>query len=491
MFDRETGLKKATWGPILPHSIMKRKAQALTRRDFLRATATTVAAFTVVPPNVLGGPKYVSPNERVNIALIGAGGQGRSNARGLFNEPEARIIAVCDPRERADYTPYYYKGEAGRRPVKAEIEKHYGRQTPGFRCADYEDFRQMLEREKSVDAILCATPDHLHAYVSLTAMRSGKHVYCEKPLTHNVAEARLVAKVAAETGLATQMGNQGHSGEGIRATCEWIWDGAIGAVREVHVFSDTGGWVSHRGRPEGTPPIPAGLNWDLWLGPREARPYHPEYAPYNWRGWWAFGTGSIGDMACHNLDPAVWALDLRDPISIEASAPLVDSEVVSACSLVHYYFGARGNQPPVKVTWYDGGLRPQRPIELPDEDQVGAVGNGILFLGDKGTLMCPGWGGPPRLIPDAKMDAYTRPAKTLPRSKGHHRDWLAACKGGKPASANFEYAARLTEIVLLGNVALRTGMRIVWDGANCKAANAPEAEKFIHETYRSGWELPV
>ena len=463
----------------------------LTRRHFLRTTASTVAAFAIVPPNVLGGPKYVSPNERVNIAIVGAGGQGRSNVRALFNEPEAHIIAVCDPRDRADYTPYYYKGEAGRLPVKAEIEKHYSAQTPGFRCADYEDFRRMLEKEKSVDAILCATPDHLHAYVSLTAMRSGKHVYCEKPLTHNVAEARLVARVAKETGVATQMGNQGHSGEGIRTTCEWIWDGAIGIVREVHAFSDTGGWVSHTGRPEGTPPVPAGLNWDLWLGPRANRPYHPEYAPYNWRGWWDFGTGSIGDMACHNLDPAVWALDLRDPISIEATAPAVDSEVVSACSMVHYHFGARGDKPPVKVTWYDGGLRPERPLELPDEDQLGAVGNGILFVGDKGIIMCPGWGGPPKIIPDAKMDAYKRPAKTLPRSKGHHRDWLEACKGGEAASGNFEYAARLTELVLLGNVALRTGKRLVWDGANMRATNAPEAEKFIKETYRAGWELPT
>src|SRR6185436_7402058 len=206
----------------------------ITRRKFLGATATGVAAFTIIPRHVLGGPKYVSPSEKVNIAIIGAGGQGKTNMRSLLNEPEAQIIAVCDPREEADYSKFYYRGNAGRKPVKADIEKHYSEKTPNFRCAEYEDFRQMLEKEKAVDAILCATPDHLHAYVSITCMKLGKHVYCEKPLTHNVWEARQVAKVAKETGVATQLGNQGHSGEGIRLTCEWIWDGAIGPIHEVH-----------------------------------------------------------------------------------------------------------------------------------------------------------------------------------------------------------------------------------------------------------------
>jgi predicted dehydrogenase len=462
---------------------------ALTRRKFLGTATTAAAALTILPRHVLGGPRFVAPSEKVNIAIVGAGGQGRTNARGLFSQADAQIIAVCDPALETDLSRFYYQGKAGRGPVKAEVEQHYAQKTPNFRCADYEDFRVMLEREKAVDAVLCATPDHVHAYVTITAMRLGKHVYCEKPLVHNVWEARRVAQVAKETGVATQMGNQGHSGEGIRQTCEWIWDGAIGPVREVHCWSDTGRWATGPGRPKDTPPVPAGLNWDLWLGPREARPYHPAYAPYNWRGWWAFGTGAIGDMACHNLDPAVWALDLKWPISVEASSSGVDAEVTSDCAITHYKFGPRGNMPPVKVTWYDGGLRPPHPEGLDPDQPIGEGGNGILFIGDKGAISCGGWGGAPRLIPPARMKEYQRPAPSLPRSKGHHRDWLDACKGGQAASSNFDYAARLTEIVLLGNVALRTGLKLYWDGPNLKAANAAEADQFIKEQYRQGWEI--
>jgi predicted dehydrogenase len=235
--------------------------------------------------------------------------------------------------------------------------------------------------------------------------------------------------------------------------------------------------------------VPAGLNWDLWLGPREPRPYHPSYAPVRWRSYWDFGTAVIGDMACHNLDPAVWALDLRAPLTVEASAPDNHPDTAPACAIYHYTFGPRGDQPPVKVSWHDGGLFPARPAELADDDELGAAGNGILFFGDKGVLMCPGWAGNPRLLPDSKMDSYRRPAKILPRSKGHHRDWLEACKGGPPASSNFEYGARITEIVLLGNVALRCGKQIHWDSANMKVTNAPGADRFLKDSYRRGWEI--
>jgi len=464
------------------------------RRTFLRGSAG-IAAFSIVPRHVLGGPGFVAPSERVAVAIIGAGGMGTSNAKSLLAEPEAQIVAVCDVAERTDLKAFWYRYEAGRKPVKALVEAHYGKASPNYRCADYEDFRVMLEKEKGIDAILCATPDHLHAFVSTVAMRMGKHVYCEKPLGHSVWEVRQMARVAKETGVATQMGNQGHSGTGIRMTCEWIWDGAIGPIREVHVWSDAGRWDWLRkspGRPAETPPVPAGFNWDLWLGPREHRPYHPAYAPYAWRGWWTFGTGTIGDMACHNLDPAVWALNLERPLSVEATSTGVDDEAISIAGLYTYQFGPRGDQPPVKVTWYDGGLRPPIPEGLDPDDprqRLGERNDGILFVGDKGYITCPGWSGTPRLLPLELHKAYKRPAPTLPRVKGHHADWLSACKGGPAASSNFAYSARLTELVLLGNVALRTGKKLLWDAAAMRATNAPEADKFLKGTYRKGWEL--
>lgn len=462
----------------------------MTRRHFLARTATAVAAVTLVPRHVLGGPKFVSPSEKVHVAIVGAGGQGRTNVRALFQEKDAQIIAIADPIEQHDLTPFYYKGSAGRKPVRAEIESHYGEKNSGFRCAEYEDFRVMLEKEKAIDAILCATPDHNHAYVTITAMRQGKHVYCEKPLTHNVWEARQVAKVAKETGVATQMGNQGHSGDGIRETCEWIWAGAIGEITQVHAWTKAGRWGKELGGRPKEAPLPSGTNWDLWIGTRDVRPYSPAYSPVTWRDFWAFGSAPIGDMACHNMDPAFWALDLAAPLSIEATCPgTLDSEMCPFGSVYHYKFGPRNNLPPVEVTWYDGGLLPPRPDELEDDDQLGQSGNGILFIGSKGKIMCPGWGGSPKLLPFSRMDSFQRPAKTLARSKGHHRDWLDACKGGAPASSNFEYGAKLTEFVLLGNVALRTGKKIYWDSANMKAKNAPEADQYLRENYRQGWEV--
>src|ERR1051325_10054574 len=369
----------------------------VSRRDFLGAAAAT-AVFTIVPRYVLGGPKFVAPSEKVNVAIIGAGGQGRTNARALFGESDAQVMAVCDVAEVTNLEPFYYKGKGGRKAVIAEAEKHYQEKggKKDFKCAEYEDFREMLDKEKAIDAILCATPDHNHAIVSITAMKMGKHVYCEKPLTHNVWEAREVAKVAKETGVATQMGNHGHSGEGIRQTCEWIWDGAIGAVHEVNAWSDAGGWTTGKGRPQDTPPVPSGFNWDKWLGTREERPYNPAYAPYNWRGWWAFGGGCIGDMACHNLDPAVFSLKLQHPQSIEASTTTVDNDVVPPGSMYTYRFGARGDQPPVVVHWYDGGLRPPTPADIDPTNprqKLGEGTNGILFIGDKGMITCPGWAG--------------------------------------------------------------------------------------------------
>ena len=476
------------------HRTDKSKKAKISRRQFIGSAAAVTAGLTVVPRHVLGGSGYTLPSEKLNVAIIGTGGQGTQNIKGLLGHADVQIMAICDVNEQSDYSRFYYGGVAGRKPARQLIEKHYaGQKSKGSYkgCASYIDFRRMLEEEKGIDAVLVATPDHVHAIATMTAIKNGKHVYCEKPLTHSIHEARKITEAARQAKVATQMGNQGHSGEGIRLTVEWIRDGAIGDVREVHSWSHTGaGWAGNRtARPKETPPVPSGLDWDLWLGPAESRPYHPAYAPYNWRGWWDFGTGANGDMACHNMDPAFWALELGHPISVEASSSGINPETTPSTSTIHYQFGARKNMPPVRMTWYGGGLMPPRPEELEPGRELTGGGNGILFVGDKGKIMCPGWGGNPRIIPETKMKAYKRPPRTLARSKGHHRDWIDACKGGKPASSNFDYAGPMTEVVLLGNVALRTGKKLAWDGHNMKATNAPEADQYIRPEYHNNWTL--
>ena len=472
--------------------IKKEGKPHLSRRQFVSAAAVT-AAVAVVPRHVLGQGQ-TPPSEKVNVAVIGVGGQGRTNSQALLHEDDAQIVAIADPAEKWDLEPFYYKGTAGRGPVKAMIEKHYAeeKKLENYKCAEYVDFREMLDKEKAIDAVLIATPDHNHAYIGITAMKQGKHVYCEKPLTHNVWEARQMAKVAKETKVATQMGNQGRSTEGHRQTAEWIWDGAIGHVREVHAWSDAGRFAKF-GKPPETP-TPEGLNWDLWLGTRAERPFSSAVAPFNWRGYWDFGGGALADMAIHNMDPAVNALHLEHPTSIQATGPGVDEHAATTGVLCTYHFDRRGAMPPVKMMWYDGGLRPSFPMDLNPDDpknRLGEGGNGVLFVGDKGYITAAGWSGMPRLLPLSLHTSYQRPEKTIPRVKGHHADWLQACKGGKQASSNFEYAARLTEIVLLGNVALRSKKVLLWDGPNMKATNHPDAEKFLKEEYRKGWEIPV
>ncbi|HEV3485419.1 MAG TPA: Gfo/Idh/MocA family oxidoreductase, partial [Vicinamibacterales bacterium] len=453
-------------------------ASRVSRRSFLQAGAAAAASLTtgcatVLPRHVVGATGQPAPSDKLNIALIGAGGQGRTNARALFKLDDAQIVAIADPAAYFGLERFYYRGMAGREAVRDEIEQHYAAKTPNFRCSEYEDFREMLDKEKGIDAVLCATPDHLHAYVCARAMRAGKHVYCEKPLTHNVWEARYIARLAKETGVATQLGNQGHSTDTIRETVEMIRDGAIGPVRQVHAWVGAQRWnPTLSGRPIETPPVPAGLNWDLWLGPRESRPFHPAYFPVAWRDFWAFGGGNIEDFGCHDLDSACWALDLAAPTSVEFHpAGLMDAEIVPYGCVGYYQFGARGAQPPVTVTWYDGGLRPPIPegaSELP--------ARGVLFVGDKGSIVTGAAGAAARLLPQSLAESYKKPAPTIPRSKGHHRDWVDACKGGPPASSNFEYGARLTELALLGALALRTKRRIDWDAEGMKARGFAEAD---------------
>ncbi len=472
----------------------KSKNRRISRRDFLGRTAAATAAFTIVPRHVLGARGYTAPSNKLNIAVIGTGGQGKNNIRGLLRHADVQVMAICDVTEQADYSRFYYRGVAGRGPVKKLIDEHYAKQkaTPKYKpCAVYVDFRKMFEQEKGIDAVLIATPDHIHAVAAMAAIGNGKHVYCEKPLAHSVYETRKVTEAARAAGVATQMGNQGHSSETIRLTCEWIWDGAIGDVREVHAWSTTGiGWADYRvARPKETQPVPAGMDWDLWLGPAKKRPYHIAYAPYNWRGWWDFGTGAIGDMACHNMDPAFWALKLGHPYSVEGSATNINAETTPFGSIVRYQFAARGAMPPVKMTWYSGGLMPPRPEELEPGRRLGGGGNGILFVGDKGKIMCGGWGGSPRIIPETKMQEYKRPAKTIARSKGHHRDWLDACKGGPPASSNFNYSGPMTEVILLGNVALRAREKLAWNAEKMKATNSDKADQYIKPEFHNAWTI--
>ncbi len=442
----------------------------LSRRHFM-GTAAAVAAFTYVPRRVLGGAGQRSANERLNIAGIGVGGQGGSDINALSSE---NIVVLCDvDEERA-----------------AGTFKRF----PNAR--KYKDFRRMLEKEhKNIDAVMVATPDHCHAPAAIMAMRLGKHVYVEKPMAHTIHEARRMTAVAKETGVVTQMGQGGHAGEGLRLTYEFIHDGAIGPVREVHVWSDRPGtprrpwWPQGIDRPTDTMAVPATLDWDAWLGPAHWRPYHKAYVPRNWRGWWEFGSGAMGDMAVHNADPAFFCLDLDAPTAVEAETSGVNDETLPKWSIIKYEFPAKGSRPAVTMKWYDGGKLPPRPAELEEGRNLGD--NGILFVGDKGKILCGGWAGAPRLIPESRMKEYKKPEKTLPRSPGHHQEWVEACKAGKPemAMAGFWYSGPFTEALLVGNLAVRLQKRVEWDAKTMRSPNCPEADNYITKFYRAGYTV--
>lgn len=448
-------------------------------------TAAAAAAFTVVPRHVLGGQGNRAPSQKVNVAIIGTGGQGTVNMKQLFNEPDVRIAALCDINEESDYSMFYYGGTAGLKPATELVRQKYGQAPPTYR-----NYQEMLDKE-DIDAVLLATPDHSHALISLAVLAKKKHLYCEKPLCRTIYETRAVTEAARQAGVATQLGNFGHSSEDIRLTCEWIWDGAIGDVREVHAWTSTGArrWSELTERPKETPPVPAGFDWAKWLEPVPARPYHPAYAPVRWRSWWQFGSGTIGDFACHHLDPAFWALKLDQAprFQVEASSYGTTEEVPPAASLIYFDFPARAGMGPVRITWYEGGLLPPRPTELEAGRSMGD--NGILFVGTKGMILGEGWGRSPRIIPEARMKAYHRPAKTLPRVAGHHRNWLDACQGQGRPSTHFDYGGPLTEFVLMGNVALRAGEKLDFDWKKMAITNVPEANQFLKPNYRDGRTL--
>ncbi|RJP18224.1 MAG: gfo/Idh/MocA family oxidoreductase [Candidatus Omnitrophota bacterium] len=435
-------------------NVTTRSSKTITRRQFLRRNAGVGVGLLV--PAIWTPNGLASPNERLNIAVIGVGGQGRSNLNSLSREA---IVALCDvDDERA--------GDAYAKFPQAK--KYY-------------DFRKMLdEMDAQIDAVVVNTPDHTHAHAALMAMRMGKHCYCEKPMAHAIAEVRAMTELAREKKLATQLGVQRHTIGNIHRVVEIVQSGAIGEVREV--VSWQGGNRGMPAMPTEFPPVPAHLQWDLWLGPADERPYSPAYCPYNWRFWWDFGTGETGNWGCHVLDIPFWALKLATPTKVSASGPPIDPQRTSKSMFTRMEFPVRETLPPVTLHWCHSDQ--QHP--LLKENNLPNWGNN-LFVGSKGMLLCDF--NKRKLFPEDRFADFEEPAKTIPDSPGFHREWVNACKGSEPATCNFDYSGPMTETVLLGNLAYRVGQEFAWDAKAMKAVGCPQAEPFIRPTYRKGWPL--
>ncbi len=425
------------------------------RRDFLRGVAAAGAAASF--GSWSWGRPLAGPNEKLNIGVIGTSGRALGNIEGVEGE---NIVAVCDVDSNL-------LGVASERFPKAKT---------------YSDFRKLIEAG-GLDAVVISTADHTHAPAAAMALRMGKHVYCEKPLTHSVFEARTLARLAAEAKAATQMGTQIHATSNYRRVVELIRSGAIGPVRSVNVWLDGAKWAGGE-RPTETVAVPSTLDWDCWIGPAPMRPYHPTYQPANWRRWWDFGNGTLGDMACHFMDLPFWALDLRHPSTVESPGGPGHPETTPVGQLVRWTFPARGDRPAVEFTWKDG--QKSRP-EVLAEHKVRGFGSGVLFTGDKGMLVADY--DRRVLLPESEFRDFHAPEKSIPESIGHHAEWIAACKDGRPTTCNFDYSGALTEAVLLGNVAFRVGRKLEWDAAKLQAVGCPEAENFLHREYRKGWTL--
>jgi len=470
----------------------------MNRRAFLETTtaAGAAVAWQIVPRHVLGAGQ-TPPSEMLNVASIGVGGQGRGDFTRISIAPDVNMVAICDVDPRQMKT-------LQRGNQKAQ------------NCKTFTDYRKMLDEVKEIDGVVIATHDNMHAMTSMEAIRRGKHVYCEKPLTHDIWEARQVAEAARKAKLATQMGNSGQASREPRRMCELVWSGIIGPVHEAHIWTDRPSnglfneyWPQGVGRPSETPAPPEGMDWDLWIGGAPMRAYNPAYHPFKWRGWWDFGTGALGDMGCHRFDPVFRALKLGHPTSVQASSTRVNDETYPLGSMVTYYFPARSEQlqtnnthirglsgqaagavamPPVKLTWYDGGLRPPRPQDLPEGDAMGD--NGILLVGEKGYILDN------RVYPQSLREA-AQAIPSLPESPGHFLEWTYACKGkAAAAGSNFDWAGPLTEVVLLGNVALRSTIRkllpqhkLDWDAQAFKFTNLDAANQYLRREYREGWAL--
>lgn len=473
-------------------------SSALTRRQFLCLSALAAGSVALTGCATYGRPRRLRALDKLNLGVIGAGGKGVSDTDRCASE---NIVAICDVDE---------KQAAG------QLKKY-----PGAKF--YRDWRVMLEKEKTLDAVIISAPDHVHAPAAAAAMKLGKHVYVQKPLTHSVYEARYLRDLARKTGVVTQMGNQGSAEDGLRRAVEVVQAGVLGPVRQVHVWSNRPIWPQGMGRPPGSDPVPPHLDWDLWLGPAPWRPYKAEwpaemvaqskgrrggavYHPFAWRGWQDFGTGALGDMACHTANMPFRALKLGYPTEIEAESTGMNCEMYPLSSKIRFEFPARENLPAATFWWYDGGWKPHPDLTRPIQDMLDKVpDSGCLLIGDKGILFSPDDYGA-RFFIKLKDDKELRPGpeheavrpvpQVIPRNQHpgdtdtrHHLEWIAACKGGPKCYSDFENAAYLTEIILLGCVALRVGRKLKWDGPNMRAKNAPAAAQFIRRPYRRGWTL--
>jgi predicted dehydrogenase len=451
-----------------------RTLKSISRRGFIGKSATAFFGLTIIPGKAISGLGHIAPSDKLNIAGVGIGGKGSSNIAAVSKTEN--IVALCDVdwNEKVGNVFNLYPG-----------------------AKKYKDFRLMLDNQKDIDALIIATPDHTHAVISLEAMKRGKHVYTEKPLTHTVQEARILRQAAKKYKVATQMGNSGQAGDGPRRLREMIWDGVIGPIREVHAWTDRPNngffgtyWPQGISRPEFNTPVPSTLDWDLFVGPSPMRPYNPAYHPFKWRGWWDFGNGALGDMGCHIFDPIFRALKLKYPISVQSVSTLVNKETYPLGSIVRYEFPAREGMPPVTLTWYDGGLRPPVINELEEGMSMMKTDRGTLYIGEKGKILDD------IILPRSLRESYTIPEQYIPSSLGHYMEWILACKGGDPAGSNFEWASPLTETVLMGNITLRpelkeklSGQTLNYDVENGIFSNLPEANDFLHVKYREGWSL--
>ncbi len=502
----------------------------LTRRAFAGGTA-----FLIVPRHVLGGAGHIPPSEKIALASIGMGRQGMAVTMSLLARPELQVVAVCDCNQSSkDYAEYGRNdllnsarrllgpgyenwgeelaspgfaqlthtfrtslGAGGREPARRLVDAYYGsrKDSGSYRsCTAYRDFRELLEKQKDLDAVYVATPDHWHAPISLAAMRKRKHVLCQKPMTHSVGEARRMAQTAREMKVATSLPVNNPSSEPTRIISEWLADGAIGTVREVHNWSSRPYWPQGVARPKETPPTPEGLDWDLWVGPAPERPYHSAYLPFVWRGWHDFGCGSFGDMGCYSFAGVFKILDLTPPVAVEACSSESFEETFPQASIVHLDFPARNNRPALRMSWYDGGLRPPRPAGLRKQDQrlfqPGSAGEGIMYVGDKGILLAGFNGNDPRVYPESKK--YQAPPR---QAGGRPRDpvidqWIAACQGGPASPSNFELQSPVTEAFLLGCLAQRfAGERLEWDSANMRVTSFEPANKYVDPPYRSAYAM--